>query len=384
MRPNFHIVFIVFGVISGTLPGCDTSPKPITEGGVMNPEQSNNLEQAITQVSKEDQGTDAIRKMPEHTASIIEWLPNDTESIFVCQEPFRLPAEDEFREAGFLSGLHASYATGFLGALPNEKAFQVLVGKKCNTAVLAGRKFQAPSAQGASLFEGVCVLRFEKKLPKDLWTKLVAESQQHFVLGFAVVEHPIPWGKDELVFSLALLNDSLLIIATDRDYLKTVLSNSLEKPEKSLLASNWEEWKHVDTQSPIWAIRHFTHFTEGNNAKDPTSPFYENRDMSDVATRKPELFEWNVPDQNAIGFTFSLRQKGESFECVVNYLSESIIAERIALIAWTTPSPDSKQPNVTTIAPNVIQVTFSCPIINTDDQQMFFMLVQGRLGHAAW
>ena len=372
MRADSRLLFVILAIACTIFVACDSTSKVA---------RLDSVEGQTAPASIKDKDIDNTRDMPGHTAAIVKLLPGHTESVFAVQESFRLLTGDELRESTSIVDLAAYPAYGWMELPLDGEAYRAIAGSTCIGMVLAGRRFRPSNGMGVSRFDGACILRFRDNFQDDVWANLCGNAEQRSVQGVSVVDHHVEADNDERVLSLAMLNNNILIVTTDVDYLNSILANAKKEVDVPGIPSTWEEWKHLDTRASIWGIRHFS---RNKNNKDPTSPFYKNRDMSDVLNRRPEGFEWNVPDPDAIGFTFSFDQERKGEPCVVNYLSKSTAAEQLATIAWTTPPPQTALPIVERIGATVIKMTFRDTVINDSGSYLLMLLARGRLGHAVW
>lgn len=121
-------------------------------------------------------------------------------------------------------------------------------------------KNAASSAKRFETVEGLTIAVFEQSLEDDIWTLFV---------GFP--------------------RDNIVLVATNRNYLHSVLKRIGGTKGPRALPDTLPEWKYVDTHAPTWGLRHYQ---KNGFASDPTSPFLEGAAA-------------NVPDNAAIGVTFA-------------------------------------------------------------------------------
>ncbi len=179
---------------------------------------------------------------------VLSWLPADTETIVGANGPF------SWTDLVAPSAIH-------------------------------GDAFMERSAVSVKRFDniaGVKVAVFEETLEADVWTTFVAFPRQDIVL-----------------------------VATDEDYLRTVLARMRGTSGPRALPEALTEWKYVSTRAPAWGVRHYQ---RSDSDLDPTSPFHR----QDAA---------NAPDQQAEGVTFQFDPRGSLL--TVTYLSGGSSARKI-------------------------------------------------------
>jgi len=88
-------------------------------------------------------------------------------------------------------------------------------------------------------FGGRSISVFEEGVEDDIWTTYVA--------------FPSP---------------NVVVIATDHDYLHTVLTQMRRGPNTRAVPPELPEWKYVNTGAAVWGIRHYRN---ENAESDPTS-----------------------------------------------------------------------------------------------------------------
>jgi hypothetical protein len=209
----------------------------------------------------------------ELTDSILSWLPVDTETIIVAQEPFTL-IEDQRVENPKALAMAQGYMLGLLAAAENEKLEKALQGRTIRLAALAARAFaNHPSDQrgaiplGLIAYQGCTTYAFTAPIPESSLSRPPDES---------LMGHPLWVSKGSQndqpqadTYIVAAPKPDLLIVCNDRDFLTTMVSR-MASPEKTrALPADLPEWKQVDRRAPLWAVRHYR--TE--RAKDnPSSP----------------------------------------------------------------------------------------------------------------
>ena len=159
-----------------------------------------------------------------------------------------------------------------------------------------------------------------------------------------------------MTFFVAHPRPDVLLSATNRDYLSTVLSRMTTKAAERALPEDLPEWKHLNRSAREWAMRHFSRAA----GSDPTSPF------------TPGIREF---DEQAIGLVYSA-QGGDTAQVI--YLSESQRAEQIAKIAWQNafgdPGVEVKQ-----LEPGVVRIDY--PVRLRQSFSNFYFRLTSLFGH---
>jgi len=309
---------------------------------------------------------------------VLSWLPEDTETVAVGRGPFVLPhtqpspdkdenspiTDQELAESfetlplslfGFKDGL----------LLPRLKGKQILL------AIEGARHFRPTSGLGRMPYEGCAIAVFADDFNDDM-DSFVKENRKS-VLRVERIE-----GQSSAMFREKLENDTwtlfvafpnkrTLVVATNQDYFKEVLSRLHGKKGNRALPNDLPEWKFVHTELQFWGLRHFD---KGQANMDPTSPFGAHM----IA---------NVPDQEAIGLTFAFGQ-GKGRVATITYLSgdKSLgkTPEASLLSMWESPEAKGLDIKYRELAPGVVEGTYT--LENAKQVQFFFFAFEGMLGHA--
>lgn len=221
---------------------------------------------------------------PKPIATVLSWLPPDTESVIVAKGPL-LKTEDTgidvvtevdgkgvreyaveratgrvvpFPPSPPFSLYLAEANTGLFGEIrgPNKKSLELL---KILWTVQAGRKFgQIEKIPGCVSYEGCDLAIFEKDVPitlVDAIKKLSAHVTQ--AGSFRVYEVVAKDGRDDVPLYFAQPATNALVAATHLGFLETLLKRVDARPMELAFPANLPEWKYVDTASPAWGIHHY-------------------------------------------------------------------------------------------------------------------------------
>jgi hypothetical protein len=208
--------------------------------------------------------------------TILGWLPADTETIVVAQQPLTLMERDPQYVADALS-MARGYVLGFLYAADDGKPANRLQGRTLRLALLAARKFDhQPSDNrgneplGLIAFEGCAVYAFANILTESIFGKPPETS----VLGQPVwqVKGEQSEKQEKDTYFIALRRPDLMLACSNRDLLSGMLSRMAAPPGRLALPQSLPEWKYVNRSAPLWALRHFR---PERAPVDPTDPHNE-------------------------------------------------------------------------------------------------------------
>jgi hypothetical protein len=275
---------------------------------------------------------------------LIWWLPPDTETLTVAR-----PQSDAVK--GPLKSLLPVLSGAAAEAYWYDEKFSKVLDAQLHTAraitIVEGRRnCQPPGGEGESVCEGAGLFLFPEPLPDgDALIRALERAggknelfEGVHVVSFHETGEPLDAGVFD--FFITIPRPDVLVIATNREYLRQVLRRTATREGERALPSSLPEWQWVDTGADYWALRHFRH---EHAATDPTSPF-----MNDGAEGRP----W---DSDAIGFTASADVACK--KVVFYYLSASPRAEELSVRAWWRGASGIK-PDVRPIAKNVIRIPF--------------------------
>lgn len=179
---------------------------------------------------------------------LASWLPDNTETFIVVNTRHTIQKPYAFGETKNLS---ESMKLIVLAAYPDELT-EALQGTNFKLAVAGRRNFQAPSDLGLGQHDGCEIFKIDPSKAENLLAKLgPLKPATEVIAGLNTSVVKI----EDWTWFIALDND-LLFIATDRDYLAEVLERR-ESPAVRLDISG-ELWGHIDTAAPLFAVRTYT------------------------------------------------------------------------------------------------------------------------------
>ncbi len=193
--------------------------------------------------------------------SILDWLPVDTETIIVAQEPFSLIEHDQNGSLKALT-MAQGYVLGLLAGAEDEKLEKALLGRTIRLAALGARAFadHPPDERNASPFgliayQGCATYAFAEPIPESSLSRQPDE---------ALMGHPLWVSKstqndqpDTDAYLVVIPNPDLLIVCNNRDFLTAMVSRMASPQKARALPADLPEWKLVDRHTPLWAVRHY-------------------------------------------------------------------------------------------------------------------------------
>lgn len=297
---------------------------------------------------------------------LLDWLPEDTETVIVAQGPFEIPKPTteqlKFDEA--IRFLPFGPVLGLQGGMQYEE----LVGQKVLCAIEGSRRFTPPRILGNMPYQGVHILQFDLAadgvLRKAFHAYQEKAEKKIELAGERVVVFTKELERDLWSFFVSQPQPGVLICATDQAFLEETLKRIGRKPDRRALPADLPEWKHVDINARVWAIRHYR---KESAEKDPSSPF-----RSKAAA--------NVPDPDAVGLVFWYRPEIDKL-ARARYLSGAKNAVELATEGWRYTN-EGLTPDIKQVAPGVVEIAVS--VSEERAVPMFLLVLQGRLGHGVY
>jgi hypothetical protein len=294
---------------------------------------------------------------------LLDWLPEDIETFIVAQGPFEIPrptAEQlKFDEAiRFLP-------FGPVSGLQDGMLYEELAGQKVLCAIEGSRRFIAPRILGSMPYQGVHILQFDLAADGALRKAFRAyqeKAEKNIELaGERVAVFTKKLENDLWSFFVSQPQPGVLICATDQACLEETLKRIGRKPDRRALPADLPEWKHVDINARVWAIRHYR---KESAEKDPSSPLGPKAGA-------------NVPDPDAVGLVFWYRPENDKL-VRARYLSGARNALVLATEGWSHPT-EFLTPVIKQAAPDVVEIAIS--VSDERTVPMFLLVLSGNLGH---
>jgi hypothetical protein len=263
-----------------------------------------------------------------------------------------------------------------IGLVGLEKGLleKYLNGQEVEIAMEGSRHFRSPSGLGGMPYEGCDIVVFAGDVASlgDAFMKGSRNVAGKFeeVEGQRVAVFQEKLEEDVWTIFVAFPKANVLVVATNRDYLRDVLARMGGATGPRALPNELLEWKYVDTHAHCWGLRHYD---KSQSNLDPSSPLGGQKSA-------------NFADDEAIGLVFNFVPTTEA-EATITYLSGAkealpIVRERLFP---TQSEPDSVKDlhiRFREIAPGVVQSSFR--LVHSDPTMFFFFVLIAVLGHAVY
>jgi hypothetical protein len=311
--------------------------------------------------------------LPKAVDDVLWWLPEDTQTVIVSQGPFKVDLRDPHERADPVDDVRSlQLIICGIPALRLPPALTKRLSDRTITLAVEGsRHFRGPKGLGLMPFEGAQILVFQDDLGADgkplmnSWLKGATKIET--ISGIPVLMGEEQWERDHWSLYLAQPKPNILIGATNRDYLQTVLDRMVKRAAVRALSPNLPEWRHLDPTAKVWAIRHYD---RKDAEADPSSPFGGKK-------------EANEPDDEAVGLVF-WTDPHDGGSVKVNYLSNNRDAVRIARRLWLHVKDPTNQ-MARQAQPGVVAISIPLRTLNAAENQGYFLFhLLAVLGHAIY
>jgi hypothetical protein len=304
--------------------------------------------------TREENSKQNVAHLPARIDEVLYWLPADTETLIVAHGPIPVGRSDDMAEAP-TERIFQFLPILLLSAVADEKSAKLLAGAKIELAIQGSRRFQAPSGLGMMRFEGCEMVLFEGNASPACERFLQSiEGQANEVLelrGHRVLVFKKTFEQDSWTLLATRPKPNVLLCATDRGYLQQVLDRIGKKSETRAMPSNLPEWKFVDVEAPVWAVRHYS--------------------------QDARMHATDLDDDQAVGITFHFLPDIKTARVV--YLSNSKSTLEKARNVWRQPN-EGLMPVIRQLEPGAISITTSH--LDEEALGMFLFILQAALGHA--
>ncbi|MGO9239602.1 MAG: hypothetical protein ACLQBJ_02240 [Bryobacteraceae bacterium] len=193
--------------------------------------------------------------------SILDWLPSDTETLVVAQEPFPITKPDQTSIPTALQ-MAQGYVLGLLYEAEKGDLSKALLGRTVRLAAIGARRFgshppndNSPGRLGMIDYEGCAVYAFAEPLSESILPR---------PSGDAVMGHRVWISKgtendrsDSETYLVSLLQPDLMTVCNNREFLQQLISRMGSAQHPRALLASLPEWKQVDRTAPLWAISHY-------------------------------------------------------------------------------------------------------------------------------
>ena len=193
--------------------------------------------------------------------AILTWLPTDTETLVVAQEPFRITKQDRTNIPAALL-MAQDFVLGLLTAAEKGKLGEAMLGRTVRLAAFGGRGFENHSEGengalplGLIAYQGCAVYAFAEPLSESI----VSRPSDGSVMGHRVwiskgTQSDLP---DSDIYFVSLLQPDVITVCNDRTFFQEMLSRRDLPQQSRALPADLPEWKQVDRTAPLWAICHY-------------------------------------------------------------------------------------------------------------------------------
>lgn len=194
---------------------------------------------------------------------IIDWMPEDVETIAVARGSLRLPKKPVGTGALNSPAATSTPAPVFwsAAALPTDYVIGCAPGEILQLAMEGRRHFRPPAGLGLMRYEGCAVYQLAPTMRTTqarLTTNILklAKSRTR-VEATDVGVYSKRFEQDNWTFYVCSPAPNLVLVATDRSFLKTVLTRLATPDPADAIAFplKWQDWPSVNTAAPFWAVR---------------------------------------------------------------------------------------------------------------------------------
>jgi len=318
---------------------------------------------------------------PQSLDEVLRWLPVDTETVLGANGPFawdpkalsndspsqeRLTATDLEMQSRMFPLTLMNFKNGGLG--------EFVKGKTLSLAIEGSRRFRPPLNLGLMRYEGCLIMVFAAGVSLDeaAFMKAAADSavrlEEDSRTRIAVFEEQSE--NDTWTTFVGFPRSNVAVVATNLDYLVALLDRMREARGTRALPRDLSEWKHLETNAPVWGLRHYQ---KQGAELDPSSPLQGQNAA-------------NIPDTNAVGVTFSFGP-AEKQTATVDYLSANPDARRIlshylSMEDASTAAPREFQMRLRQPAAGVLEASINLSATEAIQRLMFGLMAM--LGHAIY
>lgn len=300
-------------------------------------------------------------------SAVLNWLPIDTQTLIVAPQPFVIPknAEDVDTETSPVDALRR-FVLGRLDEFPALD--EALVGHAVKFAVSGAREFRRFSGLGLVPYDGCAVIVFAEPIGANLQSVISGLPQEDWsgvtIFKLSTVRSgSLRASPEQLNLFVTQLGSEILIIATDRDSLHSLLERRAGFQPGRAIPRELPEWREVDVTAAAWAIRHFKH-TFDSNTKRP-------------ALALGPLEE--LDDPQAVGIVYNAQPLGPAQR--LYYLSHNQQVTEITRQHWQWPEEGLAPPKVLLKSDGAAEVVVPTP--SAEATTLFALLLLAGLGYTA-
>jgi hypothetical protein len=306
-------------------------------------------------------------KLPPHIDHVLWWLPEDTQTLIVAQGRFAVPEESGLSNVDVRQSL-LGFSLGLLSELPGGAWPKEITGRNVSLWLEGSREFRSPKGLGLMPYEGCGIVVFETDLGKAgeaLMASLTSRAQATLeVAGQRVIFLQTKMEQDLWRIYVTRLEANALLVATDKEYLETVLQRRAIRGTRRALPPHLPEWRHLDPKAQCWAMRHFD---RNDTSLDTSSPLKKFNTLG-------------LDDDQAIGVTFQMSGDNQK-AFALHYLSRNSEAVNLMSRFWTQPGLGLR-PQIRELRRGAVEVRFSAGSL-ADPRGLLFVVLC-TLGHGIY
>jgi hypothetical protein len=195
------------------------------------------------------------------TDLILQWMPADTETLVVAQQPFPIKLRDR---ANIPTALQVAqgYVIGLLASAEDEKLARAMTGHTVRLAVIGARHFRNHTPRqdealplGIVAYQGCAIYAFPEAVPEAILSRPSDDS----ILGERVwtskgSQNDFP---DTDTYLLTFLKPDTMLVCNDREFFRRFVARRKAMQSPRALPAALPEWRQVDRTAPLWAISHY-------------------------------------------------------------------------------------------------------------------------------
>jgi hypothetical protein len=207
-----------------------------------------------------------VRDAPQRVDEFLSWLPADTETFWVNQEPF-LVNLDERPEAFFAKPIQR-FSTDRLAAAGDGRIYKALTGRTIRMVASGAKGYQenreilntpGPRTPPTEVVYFYLLNEpFDAPPPDETIENRPVWKAPAKIMDWSTrrpgQEHP----KIDDDNWIALARPDLLILANRREVLSALLVRIGQGAESRALPASLVEWKHVNRAASFWGLRHYS------------------------------------------------------------------------------------------------------------------------------
>jgi hypothetical protein len=220
-------------------------------------ESSRSLKDVVTEARNRSLAADGNQLAD----SILKWLPPDTETFVVAQQPFPITKQDQTVIPTALQ-MAQGYVLGFLHEAEHGKLGEATLSRTVRLAAFGAKNFRnhTPGKDnilplGMIAFEGCSIYAFAQPLSDTIF----ARPPDELLMGYQVwvskgTQNDLP-DTDTLLVSM--LQPDLVMVCNNREFFRQVVSRKDAPQTPRALPETLPEWKQVNRAAGLWAICHY-------------------------------------------------------------------------------------------------------------------------------